>query len=153
MPGNNAGKLEQRVHNIIIAEENSKAHIITSCLHSTSTTATRIGVTEIYVKRAAYLNSTMVHQWKEETIVRPVSAAIIKDDGISSSNYICLTPVNDVQMYPVAICRGKNSKAIFNNILYGHRKTYMNIGSKAILNGAESRAEMISRAVTRQVQK
>ncbi|MCS7095803.1 MAG: SufD family Fe-S cluster assembly protein [Nitrososphaerota archaeon] len=143
--------LEQRLHNIIIAEENSKAHLITSCLqHSTVTSATHIGVTEIYVKRGAYLNSTMVHQWREESMVRPRSAAIINENGTFVSNYICLRPVRDVQMYPVAYCMGEGSKAIFNSILYGHRNTFMDIGSKAILEGRESRAEMISRAVTRE---
>ena len=142
--------LEQRLHNIIIAEENSKVHLITSCLqHSTATAAAHIGVTEIYVKRGAYLNSTMVHQWREETLVRPRSAAIIEENGTFVSNYICLRPVRDVQMYPVAYCKGERSKAIFNSILYGHRNTFMDIGSKAILDGRESRAEMISRAVTR----
>lgn len=114
--------LEQRLHNIIIAEENSKVHLITSCLqHSTATAAAHIGVTEIYVKRGAYLNSTMVHQWREETLVRPRSAAIIEENGTFVSNYICLRPVRDVQMYPVAYCKGERSKAIFNSILYGHR--------------------------------
>ena len=60
--------LEQRVHNIIIAEENSKAHIITSCLqHSSVPQAAHLGVSEIYVKKGAMLNFTMVHQWSEQT--------------------------------------------------------------------------------------
>lgn len=143
--------VEQRIHNIIIAEENSKVHLITGCLqHSKEITATHIGVTEIYVKRGAYLNSTMVHQWGKETVVRPRSASIIEENGIFISNYICLKPVRDVQMYPVAYCKGKGSKAIFNSLLYGHKDTFMDIGSKAVLDGVESRAEMISRAVTRE---
>lgn len=142
---------EQRLHNIIIAEENSKAHLITSCLqHSTATAAAHLGVTEIYVKRGAHLNSTMVHQWREETVVRPRTAAIIGDNGTFVSNYICLKPVKDVQMYPVAYCEGNGSKAILNSILYGHRNTFMDVGSRVVLNGGESRAEMVSRAVTRE---
>jgi len=144
-------ELEQRLHNIIIVEENSKVHLITSCLqHSTAMVASHIGVTETYVKRGAQLNSTMVHQWRDETVVRPRSASIIEENGTFVSNYICLRPVRDVQMYPVAYCKGEGSKAIFNSILYGHRNTFMDIGSKIILDGRESRAEMISRAVTRE---
>jgi Fe-S cluster assembly scaffold protein SufB len=42
--------LEQRVHNIIIAEEGSKAHIITSCVqHSSVPKAAHLGISEIYV--------------------------------------------------------------------------------------------------------
>ena len=44
--------LEQRVHNIIIAEEDSKAHIITSCVqHSSVPNASHLGISEIYVKK------------------------------------------------------------------------------------------------------
>jgi Fe-S cluster assembly scaffold protein SufB len=44
--------LEQRVHNIIIAEEGSKAHIITSCVqHSSVHKAAHLGISEIYVKK------------------------------------------------------------------------------------------------------
>lgn len=143
--------LEQRVHNIIIAEQESKANIITSCLqHSTVENATHLGISEIYIKRGAYLNFTMVHQWKEETNVRPRSATVLDDKGTFVSNYICLKPVRNLQMYPVAYCNGEYSKVSFNNILYGHKNSLLDVGSKAILNGNGSRAEMISRAITRE---
>lgn len=62
--------LEQRIHNIIIAEEGSKVHVITSCVqHSAVERASHIGVSEIYVKKGAMLNFTMVHNWSEETLV------------------------------------------------------------------------------------
>mgnify|MGYP005840334311 CR=1 FL=1 len=143
--------LEQRVHNVIIAEEGSKVHIITSCLqHSIAENAAHLGISEIYVKKGASLNFTMIHQWKEETTVRPRSATIIEDKGTFVSNYICLKPVRDVQMYPIVYCNGEGSKVSFNSILYGHRNSLLDIGSKAILNGKGSKAEMISRAITRE---
>ncbi len=141
-------ELEQKVHNIIIAEEGSRAYIITSCVqHSTVERASHIGVSEIYLKRGAMLNFTMVHNWSEETLVRPRSAALIEDNGTFISNYICLRPVRDVQMYPVAFCNGENSKVNFNSILYGHENSMLDIGSKAVLNGKGSKAEMITRAI------
>jgi len=142
--------LEQRVHNIIIAEEGSKAHIISSCIqHSGVEKASHLGISEFYVKKGAILNFTMIHNWSEQTLVRPRSAALIEDRGEFVSNYLCMRPVKDVQMYPVAYCNGKNSKVSFNSILYGHEKSLLDIGSKAILNGKGSRAEMISRAIAR----
>jgi Fe-S cluster assembly scaffold protein SufB len=142
--------LEQRVHNIIIAEENSNAHIITSCLqHSTVPKAAHLGISEIYVRKGAMLNFTMIHQWSENTLVRPRSAAIIEDKATFVSNYVCMRPVRDVQMYPVAHCNGKDSRVSFNSILYGHQDSVLDIGSKAILNGKGSKAEMISRAIAR----
>ena len=142
--------LEQRVHNIIIAEEGSKAHIISSCVqHPSAEKASHLGISEFYVKKGAMLNFTMIHNWSENTLVRPRSAAIVEDNGTFVSNYICPRPVKDVQMYPVAYCTGSNSRASFNSILYGHRNSLLDIGSKAVLNGRGSRAEMISRAIAR----
>ncbi len=143
--------LEQRVHNIIIAEENSKAHIITSCLqHSIAEQASHLGISEIYVRKDAMLNFTMVHQWSENTLVRPRSAAEIGDKATFVSNYVCMRPVRDVQMYPTAYCNGDDSRVSFNSILYGHENSVMDIGSKAVLAGRGSKAEMISRAVARE---
>jgi len=143
--------LEQRVHNIIIAEENSSAHIITSCLqHSDVPQASHLGISEIYVKKGAMLNFTMIHQWSENTLVRPRSAALIEDKATFVSNYVCMRPVKDVQMYPVAHVNGEDSRVSFNSILYGHQDSLLDIGSKAILNGNGSKAEMVSRAIARE---
>jgi Fe-S cluster assembly scaffold protein SufB len=141
---------EQRVHNIIIAEEGSKANIITGCIqHSTGKAATHLGVSEIYVKKGAALNFTMIHNWTEQTVVRPRSATLIEEKGTFISNYICLTPVKDVQMYPVAFCNGKDSRVFFNSILYGHKNSSLDIGSRAVLNEKGSKAELITRAIAR----
>lgn len=143
--------LEQRVHNIIIAEEDSKAHIITSCLqHSTVPNAAHLGVSEIYVKKGAMLNFTMIHQWSENTLVRPRTGATVEDKGTFVSNYVCMRPVRDIQMYPVAYCSGEESRVSFNSILYGHKNSQLDIGSKAVLTGRGSKAEMVSRAIARE---
>jgi Fe-S cluster assembly scaffold protein SufB len=143
--------LEQRIHNIIIAEEGSKAHIISSCVqHLSANRASHIGISEFYVKKDAALNFTMVHSWSEQTLVRPRSGAIIDANGTFVSNYICLRPVRDVQMYPVALCNGDNSKVSFNTILYGNKNSQLDIGSRAVLTGKGTKAEMISRAIARE---
>ena len=143
--------LEQRVHNIIIAEERSNAHIITSCVqHSTVPKASHFGISEIYVKNGAMLNFTMIHQWSRDTFVRPRSGAKIADKATFVSNYVCMRPVRDVQMYPVAYCSGEDSRVSFNSILYGHRDSLLDIGSKAVLSGKGSKAEMVSRAIARE---
>jgi Fe-S cluster assembly scaffold protein SufB len=146
--------LEQRVHNIIIAEEGSKSHIITSCVqHSSVPDAAHLGVSEIYVKKGAMLNFTMIHQWSEKAFVRPRSATELGDKAKFVSNYICMRPVRDVQMYPAAFCKGTESTVSFNSILYGHANSLMDIGSKAVLTGKGSKAEMISRAIARESSK
>jgi Fe-S cluster assembly scaffold protein SufB len=141
---------EQRVHNIIIAEEGSNANIITGCIqHRTGEAATHLGVSEIYVKKGATLNFTMIHNWTEQTVVRPRSATLIEEKGNFVSNYICLTPVKDVQMYPVAFCNGEDWRVSFNSILYGHKNSSLDIGSRAVLNGKGSKAELITRTIAR----
>jgi Fe-S cluster assembly scaffold protein SufB len=143
--------LEQRVHNIIIAEEGSKAHIITSCIqHSSVPSAAHLGVSEIYIKKRAMLNFTMIHQWSEGTTVRPRTGAQVDEEATFISNYVCMRPVRDVQMYPVAYCAGEQSRVSFNSILYGNKNSQMDIGSKAVLTGRNSKAEMISRAIARE---
>ncbi len=143
--------LEQRIHNIIIAEEGSKAHIITSCVqHSDVPKASHLGISEIYVKQNALLNFTMIHQWSDNTLVRPRSGAEIADNATFISNYVCMRPVRDVQMYPVAYCKGVDSRVSFNSILYGQKDSLLDIGSKAVLSGKGSKAEMVSRAIARE---
>jgi uncharacterized protein len=143
--------LEQRVHNIIIAEENSKAHIITSCLqHSSVPQASHLGVSEIYVKSGAMLNFTMIHQWSENTLVRPRTGAVVEDKATFISNYVCMRPVRDIQMYPAVYCQGEDSRVSFNSILYGQKNSLLDVGSKAVLTGKGSKAEMVSRAITRE---
>src|SRR5690554_4594216 len=72
----------QRVHNIIIAEEGSRAEIINGC-----TTVPRVeagmhlGVSEFFLKKGAFLTFTMVHNWSENFHVRPRSAAVLDEDA------------------------------------------------------------------------
>jgi Fe-S cluster assembly scaffold protein SufB len=142
---------EQKVHNIVIAEKGSKANIIMSCVqHFAAGNASHLGISEFYVRKNATLNFTMIHNWTEQTMVRPRSATLIEDKGTFVSNYICIKPAKDVQMYPVAYCNGEESKVSFNSILYGQKKSFLDIGSKAVLNGENSKAEMIARSIGRE---
>ncbi len=141
---------EQLVHNIVIAEEGSKSNIITSCVqHGIAQSGSHLGVTEIYVKKNAKLNYTMIHHWGEETKVRPRSATRIEQGGEFVSNYVCLRPVKDVQMNPLAVCVGDDSKASFNSILFGLPGSHMDIGSRAVLSGERCSVEMITRAIAK----
>jgi len=142
--------LEQRIHNIVVAEEGSKAHIISGCIqHSEAREGRHLGISEFFVRKNAYLNFTMIHDWSVDTFVRPRSGALVDDGGTFVSNYVCLRPVKDLQMLPVALCRGKESKAIFTSILYGQEGSLIDVGSKAILTGEGSRSEMTSRVIVR----
>ncbi|MCW3133582.1 MAG: SufD family Fe-S cluster assembly protein [Methanophagales archaeon] len=141
-------KIGQKVHNIVIAEENSELHIITGCSVSHAVnSALHLGVSEFYVKRGAKITFTMIHNWSPGMEVRPRSAVIIEDDGVFISNYILMTPLKSLQMYPTAYCVGKNARATFQSIVYAPGDTKIDFGSRAVLQGEGSKAEIISRAI------
>lgn len=138
----------QDVHNIIIAEEGSELHIITGCTTSHQKPGLHIGVSEFFIKKGARVTFTMIHHWAEETVVRPRTGVVIEDDGVYISNYINLKATRSLQLYPSADCRGERSTARFNSILVAPPGAKMDVGSKVLLNGAGSRAEIITRAIT-----
>jgi len=142
--------LNQNVHNIIIAEPDSEAQIITGCTtHSNVNRGLHVGVSEFYIKRNSKLTFTMVHDWAQNFDVRPRTGALIEDGATFINNYVCLRPVKSLQMYPVAYCKGANSRARFNTILYGSSNSHLDVGTKVVLQNEGSRAEIINRAVAR----
>lgn len=141
--------LLQAVHNIIIVEEGSDLQVITGCATASDVKrGLHIGISEFYVKKGAKLTFTMVHNWAEDVSVRPRTAAIVEEGGTFLSNYICLKPVKDLQMYPKAELIGKNAIARYNSILFAHPGSHLDVGSRVLLKAEGSRAEIVARAIT-----
>jgi len=141
--------LLQNVHNIIIAEENSELNIITGCTAASYVKkGAHVGISEFYIKKNATVKFTMIHNWAQEVVVRPRSKAIVEEGGTFLSNYVCLKPVHSLQMYPTATLTGAGATARFNSILYAHPGSHLDVGSRVILNKPNTKAEIISRAVT-----
>ncbi|OYT63432.1 hypothetical protein B6V01_000605 [Methanosarcinales archaeon ex4572_44] len=141
-------KIRQNVHNIIIAEEDSELHIITGCTVSHKiSSALHLGISEFYVKKGAKITFTMVHNWAGKVEVRPRSAVQIEDDGVFISNYIMMTPVKSLQMYPTAFCVGENSRATFQSIIYAPGNSNIDVGSRIVFTGKGSRGDIVSRAI------
>ncbi len=141
--------LAQKVHNIVIAEEGSELHIITGCatrpMHASGL---HIGVSEFYIKRGAKVTFTMIHNWAPETEVRPRSGAILEEGAVFLSNYVSMKPMRSLQMYPVARCNGEGAIVRFNTILVAPPGSTLDTGSKVLLNGKGSRAEIVARTIT-----
>ena len=91
----------------------------------------------------------MIHNWNEGTAIRPRSAAIVEEGDLFLSNYVCLQPVESIQMYPTAYLEGENAVARFNSILLVTPKSLLDVGSRVYLRKPGSSAEIVSRAVTR----
>jgi Fe-S cluster assembly scaffold protein SufB len=140
----------QNVHNIIIAEEGSEFHIISGCTTDTHVTkGLHVGISEFFVKDNAKLTFTMVHNWAEDVQVRPRSSTRMGKNAVFMSNYVCMTPVKDIQMYPGTVMEGENSVARYNTVVYASKGSHFDLGSKAILKAKGCKAELIARTITK----
>ncbi len=137
----------QRVHNIVIAEEDSKAEIISGCSTAQKVSSgLHLGVSEFYIRKGAELSFTMVHNWGEGFHVRPRTGIYIGENGSFISNYIVLRPLASLQTNPRAVLHGPGSRVRFNSIIHGREKSILDVGSVIELQAEGSRGESISRA-------
>jgi uncharacterized protein len=141
--------LQQIVHNIIIAEEDSELHIITGCATSPHLKkGVHIGISEFFIKKNAKVSFTMIHNWAEDMMVRPRSVAQVEEGGLFLNNYICMKPVKSLQMYPTTHLVGDNSVARFYSIIVGAPDSEYDIGGRIFLKKPGTRAEIIARTIT-----
>lgn len=141
--------LQQNVHNIIIAEEDSELHIISGCSTSPHLKkGVHVGVSEFYVKKNAKLSFTMIHNWVEDMLVRPRSVARVESGGQFLSNYICMKPVRSLQMYPTAHLEGEDSVARFYSVVVGSPGSEYDLGGRVFLKRPGTRAEVVARTIS-----
>ena len=142
-------KVSQTVHNIIIVEEGASLDIITGCTSRKGVEeGLHMGISEMYVKKGATLNFTMIHNWAEQIGVRPRTVIHVEEGGTYVSNYICLKPVRSVQTYPTVRLEGKGAVTRLNTIAIAHPGSELDLGSRAIFNAPGTKAELISRTIT-----
>ncbi|MFH0790621.1 MAG: SufD family Fe-S cluster assembly protein [Candidatus Omnitrophota bacterium] len=140
---------KQKVHNIVIIEEGAVVYLVTGCSAAKSANeGFHLGISEFFIHRGGYLNFTMVHSWKEDTSVKPMSIALVDESAVFISNYVCLKPVKDITMYPTAVLQGENARVSFNSLILSHPGALQDIGSRVILKAKNTRAEIVSRAVS-----
>jgi hypothetical protein len=139
----------QNVHNVVIAEPDSKLQVITGCATSPHLiSGMHVGISEFYVKKGAQLYFTMIHDWGEKVNVRPRTVIYVEEGGVFVSNYISLKPVGSLQMNPTTHLVGRDSVARFNSVLVAGKGCHLDVGSRVILAAPGARAEIISRAIT-----
>jgi Fe-S cluster assembly scaffold protein SufB len=141
--------LQQNVHNIIIAEEDSELHIITGCATSPHLTrGMHVGISEFFVKRNAKLSFTMIHNWAEDMVVRPRSVAQVEAGGLFLNNYVCMKPVRTLQMYPTTHLIGEGAVARFYSIIVGSPNSEYDVGARVYLKKPGTRAEIVARTIS-----
>lgn len=139
----------QMVHNIIIVEEGASLEVVTGCVSQKEVEeAIHLGISEIYVKKGGSLTFTMIHNWAEQIGVRPRTGILVEDNASYVNNYVILKKVRSVQTYPTAHLVGRNSVGRFNTVAVAQPGADLDLGSKAILSGVGSKAEIISRSIT-----
>jgi len=139
----------QNVHNVVVAEEDSELHIITGCTTAPHlVSGLHVGISEFYVKRGAKLTFTMIHDWGKKINVRPRTVIQVEEGGTIISNYISLKPVGSLQMFPTTHLNGKGAVARFNSILVAGQGSFLDVGSRIVLNAPDTRAEIISRGIS-----
>jgi hypothetical protein len=144
----NTNQSRQVVHNLIIAEPGSEVHIITGCATASyAPEASHIGITEFFVGEGATLTYTMVHSWGPEVEVHPRSSVVVEEGGLFVSNYIALSQVKHVDMYPTAIIK-KNGTARFYSIVYAPENSHLDLGARSHLAGEGAVSDIISRVVS-----
>lgn len=139
----------QTVHNIIIVEEGASLEVVTGCVSEGGVEeAIHMGISEFYVKKGGKLTFTMIHNWAEQIGVRPRTGVLVEDNASYINNYVILKKVRTVQTYPTAHLVGRNSVAQFNTVAVAQPGADLDLGSRAVLSGVGSRAEIISRSLT-----
>jgi len=136
----------QLVHNLIFVDKNSEAHIVSGCTVPHQTEGIHIGISEFYISRNAKASFTMIHSWSKNVHVRPRTVAYVEENGEFINYYISYSEVASLQMYPKVILNN-NSKAHMYSLIIGRNNAKYDVGSKAILNGKNSSAEIISRVI------
>ncbi len=140
--------LRQVVHNLVVAEEGAELHLVNGCTTARYTDmGTHIGVTEYYIGRDAKVTSSMIHHWGDKVEVYPRSAAHIEEGGHFVSNYIAMSRVGRIQMYPSAFVE-RGATATFNSVVYAPAGSTLDLGARAFLRGADAAASIVSRAVS-----
>ncbi len=144
----NKDKSIQKLHNIIIVEDNASLEMITGCSTAHhANDALHVGVSEIYVGDNASLTFSMIHSWGKSTGVRPRTNALIGKNSHYTNNYVILNPVGTLQSFPVATLRD-NSSATYNTMCIAHENSDIDTGGMVNLNGVGSRAEIMSRSIS-----
>jgi len=139
----------QLAHNVVYVDEGSEVQVVTGCLvpHGIKS-GLHVGVSEFYVGRNAKLTFAMIHAWSEGVHVRPRTGVRVYAGGEYVSYYIIYSPVASLQTYPT-ITLDFSSKASSSSVIAGSGEGVYDVGTKVILEGDSSSAELISKVIAK----
>jgi uncharacterized protein len=140
--------LSQKVHNVVVMEDDTELHLITGCTtgHQVKE-GIHLAVSEMYIGKNAILTNTMVHSWGPEVQVRPHSAIVVDDYGRFVSNYVSLRPALSIESNPQTYLNGKGATAKYLTVILGSKGSTIDTGGDVFLNGEDTGAELAHRGV------
>jgi Fe-S cluster assembly scaffold protein SufB len=140
--------LSQKLHNVVVLEDDAELHLITGCTTGRDVRAGyHLAVNEAWVGRNSTLTFTMVHSWGPEVIVRPRAAVAVGDHSRYINNYVSLRPALDIQSNPRTFLNGVGATAKYMTVILGSRGSIIDTGGEVYLNGEDSGAELVHRGV------
>ena len=138
----------QAPHNIIIAEENSEASIITGCAAMKEMVGLHAGITEIYVGENARVNYIMIHKWNRAMHIRPRTGVLVGRNGVYVSHYIAFTEMKSYQSMPRVILN-EGARAYLSSTIVLDGDSRADSGYELILKEKRSSGQIISRSLTK----
>ncbi|MEM3996013.1 MAG: SufD family Fe-S cluster assembly protein [Pyrobaculum sp.] len=136
----------QAPHNVVIVEEGAEAVVYTGCIIAPEAVGLHVGISEFYVMKNAKLKFIMVHNWNKAVHVRPRTGVLVEDGGEYVEYYANLAAVNTLQAYPVIYLQD-GAKTYASSVVLGLGEANIDIGTNAVLTGADSSAELVTRAI------
>ena len=138
----------QNLHNIIIVEDGASLEMITGCTTTHhANDSLHVGVSEMFVGDNASLTFSMIHNWGDQSTVRPRTNCIVGKNSHYTNNYVLMNPVGTLQSYPVAHV-GENSSAVYNTRCVATKGSVIDTGGMAVLEGRNARSEIMSRSIS-----
>lgn len=134
---------EQKVHNIVILDENSEANIVVGCYGAKE--GLHLGISEFFLKENAKMNYVMIHAWTDRFNVYPRTGIILEKDSRYLGYYINTKKVKELKMFPKAYLK-ENSSAELVSIIYSE-KSFFDIGGGLNFLGKNSSGKVLTRAV------
>jgi Fe-S cluster assembly scaffold protein SufB len=138
----------QRVHNIVVLEDNSELRLITGCsCNADVRSGSHLSVDEQYVGKNARLIQTMVHSWNHEIFVHPLSGTIVGEGGRYEQQYICLQPPKTLTNNPNTYLEGERASAKLLSVIFSTTGSSADLGGNVYLRAKETSAELVHRGV------
>lgn len=138
----------QYVHNIVVVDKNSTLSLRADCnADDDSAEAAHYAMSEIYLEDGATLNLTMVHDWGEGTLVRPITAIKAGKNCQINYQYICTNAPADISSDP-AFVLGEGSSCHSQTVAIVRAGANCDYGGTVHLNGENSRSTITSKVVS-----